>query len=552
MSDRSYSIENVSQSTSSDTVSLIIVDDEGAIRRGLSSSVGWDSLGIAVAGTAADGAEALTLMESSQPDIVITDIKMPGMDGLEFIAACRERGYESRFIILSGFSDFEFAREAIRYGVRSYLLKPVRIAELRKEAFALKNEVLEDKKRKSEDAASSIRAAENRLMAREHRILALATGSAPSGMDDALEAIFPDGIPLPPYRIVLIRPECDGPGEPGNDDGFSGPAAAIREAIFRSTLGLPVFRIPGLETIGALITDCASDRDTNACLDRISAVSSLGLKFGVGLPVAEFARLGESFSSARAAMDYFMYPESGSRMFADSIPDSPPPAGRASEYGISIAEKIRLGDAAGLERELDDFIEDLFFVPMPPPEFFRGMCVYLLVDLERILLETCQVDGALFDAHPTLIIRALCTASEIQEYVAAMARSMMDQVARSRRAADPMIKRAKEYIRENALGKLRIEDLAERENLSASYFAVLFKSCVGEPFRDFLLRCRLDHAKLLMASRNSSIAEISEMLGYEDYRSFNRAFKRHTGYTPSVYRRAVSPAGRECRGDSQA
>lgn len=543
MSDRSYSIENVAQSTPPDTVSLIIVDDEGAIRRGLSSSVGWDSLGIAVAGTAADGEEALALMDTARPDLVVTDIKMPGMSGLDFIAACRDRGYAARFIILSGFNDFEFARAAIRYGVKSYLLKPVRIAELRQEALLLRREVLEERKRKSEDEASRSRAAANGSLAREHRLLALASGSSAERADSAIGALFPDGIPAPPYRIVLIRPRDDDIGEGVRDDGCADPSSAVREEVARSAPDLPVFRVPGSGALGALLAGCGSRGDADERLDRISAASTIALQFGVGLPAAEFDKLGASFTTARTATEYFMYPESGDRMFADAISDSPPPAGRASEYGIGIAEKIRLGDAEGLERELDDFFEDLFFVPMPPPEYFRGMCVYLLVDLERILLETCQVDGAIFDAHPTLIVNNLSAASEIRDYATAMARSMMERVARSRRSSDPMIERAKEYIRENALKKIRIEDLAERENLSASYFAALFKSCVGESFRDFLVNCKLDRAKVLMASGKCSIAEISELLGYEDYRSFNRAFKRHTGYAPSVYKRAIGPDG---------
>lgn len=533
-------MENVAQSTPGETVSLIIVDDEGAIRRGLRASVGWESMGITVAGTAADGEAALALMESAAPDIVITDIKMPGMDGLSFIRACGERGLSARFIILSGFNDFEFAREAIRYGVRSYLLKPVRIAELRKEALDLKRGILEERSRLREQARNRSRAAESGSIIRENRLLALATGEDAASSSDALSEAFPDGLPEAPYRLVLFRPSYD---EAADAD----PAAcdqreairALRESIRKTAPD--VFGLPGGSALAAVLSRCPGQEDAARDLARIMDGAPPNLKAGVGLAVLAVGQLRASFDSAQEALGYFMYPDSGNVVFADAVSATPPPpAGRASEYSRGISELIRLGDGAALRQELEDFFDDLFFVPAPPPEYVRGMCVYLLVDVEKNILETCRLeDGAVFDTHPTLIVHTLVSIQEIKEYVETTLAGMMEVVARSRRAANPMIERACAYIRENALKKIRIEDLAERENLSASYFAALFKEGAGESFRDYLIRCKLDRAKDLMTTAKLSIAEISEILGYEDYRSFNRAFKRHTGYTPSVYQRAV-------------
>lgn len=109
---------------------VLIVDDEPVIRKGLRDTIEWDSLGLEISGEACDGAEALALIQANRPHILITDIRMPGMDGIQLVKAIRDLGMNIKIIILSGFSDYAFLKEAIRLGVESYLLKPIDNDEL--------------------------------------------------------------------------------------------------------------------------------------------------------------------------------------------------------------------------------------------------------------------------------------------------------------------------------------------------------------------------------------------------------------------------------------
>ena len=109
------------------TITLLIVDDEAEIRSGLRSILSWEEYSVSVIGTAASGAEALDKIRYYEPDIVITDIQMPGMSGLELVRRAKKEQFDCSFVILSGYDDFEYAKTAIKYGVREYLLNPFSI-----------------------------------------------------------------------------------------------------------------------------------------------------------------------------------------------------------------------------------------------------------------------------------------------------------------------------------------------------------------------------------------------------------------------------------------
>ena len=124
------------------TITLLIVDDEAEIRSGLRSILSWEDYSVSVIGTAASGAEALDKIRYYEPDIVITDIQMPGMSGLELVRRAKKEQFDCSFVILSGYDEFEYAKSAIKYGVREYLLKPISIKELTEIILTLKEDIL--------------------------------------------------------------------------------------------------------------------------------------------------------------------------------------------------------------------------------------------------------------------------------------------------------------------------------------------------------------------------------------------------------------------------
>ena len=123
---------------------LFIADDEAIIREGLRCLLDWETLGFTIAGEAANGDAALQFLLSETPDLVLLDIRMPGMSGLDVVRIAREHGYDGKVVILSGYSDFNYARTAIRYGVLSYLTKPIDEDELLEIVTQIRNQLDSD------------------------------------------------------------------------------------------------------------------------------------------------------------------------------------------------------------------------------------------------------------------------------------------------------------------------------------------------------------------------------------------------------------------------
>ena len=126
-------------------INLLIVDDEPIITQGLRYTIPWDTYGIKVVGEAEDGKEALEILRKQQVDIVLTDVRMPVMDGIELARTINEQMPRTRVIVISGYDEFEYAREAMRFGVKDYLLKPVDIDELLERVNSLKREIIAEK-----------------------------------------------------------------------------------------------------------------------------------------------------------------------------------------------------------------------------------------------------------------------------------------------------------------------------------------------------------------------------------------------------------------------
>ena len=127
---------------------ILIADDESIIRQGLKYIIDWESYGFSIIGEASNGLEALDIMKSKSPDLVLLDIRMPKLSGLEVVREARKAGFQGKVIILSGFSDFNYAKEAIAQGVQYYLTKPIEEEELEKIVVDMANQLKEEKRKK--------------------------------------------------------------------------------------------------------------------------------------------------------------------------------------------------------------------------------------------------------------------------------------------------------------------------------------------------------------------------------------------------------------------
>ena len=195
---------------------------------------------------------------------------------------------------------------------------------------------------------------------------------------------------------------------------------------------------------------------------------------------------------------------------------------------------IERNDPDEIKKCCAQFVHSLFFTQLPPPDFIRGMCIHVLTNMRvRFLAKHTELSPE-EPIRPDDVL--LChTITELIEWLTAGFLSLSESYKRQKKSSDPIIEAAKEYIKNHISSNLKAKDVAATVNLSESYFTIYFKTKTGQNFRDYVLNARTDLAKKLLLEQRLSISEIAYATGYQDYRSFSRAFKNVTGISPSDY-----------------
>lgn len=530
------------------TLSLLIADDEASIRQGLSSTIDWEARHVHIVGEARNGDEAFEKICALRPDIVITDIKMPASSGLDLIERVRAAGGETHFIILSGYDDFAFAQRAIRSKIACYLLKPVKTDVLLAEVERIREEESAEMRSGARYDRAQLAAQRGSDVLEEQFYKKLADGEFHSENDilGTLHSLHLDPIPCPCIAAVLrfVLP-CE-----TDVSLFTQKDAHLFKVAFRNVLdemargnrNVEVFEDHGYE-IGILV---APKENLIGFLteftDTMKQIGQAEFTVGIGSPAETLLDVTTSCRTAFEAVEYHMY-ETGSSFFdfdelAASQPEAKPPQPPAMQ---KLAEAVVSDDTAAIERELDSFFEKIFYIPVPPPRYVRGMCSYLLGDVSNRVIGYLRQGCSVPLAGGTDGIDGLATFREIRAFLLQALTDMAAGIQSDKKAhIPPSIEEAQNYIRSHVFSRLLVKSVAEQMHLSESYFTALFKKTVGITVQDYILNCKLEKAKELLIEKKMSIFEISDLLEYRDYRSFSRAFKRYTGNSPTEFQQKIT------------
>lgn len=517
-------------------LNILIADDEASIRNGLSRAINWNEMDMRVVGTVANGIEALVLLATCSVDIIITDIRMPECDGLELIRQAKEIKPDCRFIIVSGYDDFKYAQTAIRYGVCSYLIKPIKKAELMDELQTLAKET------------------------NHHVDDHLLTVGA-----DAMRHRFFQGLLKNEYRRseeirrILTELEIDLQMEnsrivvflfvlPSEDEGgqFTQGDSIIFKVALKNMLNELMneyhhFAFEYENDKVVLIINEQPGQFINyreICTKSIQTVTqyiNVQIYAGIGTHLDHLLFAFDSYKNAVEALAYSIY-DNGSCVFDSTLLEAmPPPATGVEKLDIdAFIHTILIGDLDRLKMLTDDFFLSLLYVEAPPPSFVRGTCTYLLIAVEKGLNEHLEPMCRLSGKDEQVILSGCRCFEAIRQFV--LERFLDDTAHMSLYSSlkkDPVIEQAKKYIEQNITKKLLLDEVASYVHLSESYFATLFKEKTGKNYRTYVMEAKVSKAKELLVTSRYSVSEIANMLGYEDYRSFNRLFKNITGQTPS-------------------
>lgn len=535
-------------------IKVFLVEDEMVIRRGIKNSIDWEKEGYIFCGEASDGELAYPMIIKEKPDILITDIRMPFMDGLELCKLVKKELPNIKILILSGYDEFDYAKEAIRLGVTEYLLKPISSGKL----LEALNGVSESIRREKEDKDLVRKYMEEMRENTEHEkqkfFEQMIAGNL--SMADALETgkKYEMNLSAGMYNLLLFRFTL------GEENRKSGELLGEAEyAIEKLTERLEyVFEFQrGVEGWAFLLMadneEQMSERvkelskDLEEIMKNYSTIAYFG---GIGQPVARLRELEESFREAERALAARFTMELNRIISVDDIrmaqnvdtlDDIEITSFGEIEKTRTMLEKFLNN---GAEDEIDEFVD--VYINELPEENLKSVLMrqYIIMDAYIVMMSFCEkiegIEGEMQAQSEELknSMKTIQTLEEIKNYIRMLLKKIIgvrDTIS-GRRYSD-IIEIAKDQIRKTYMSdEISLNTVAAEVGMSPSYFSSIFSKEMGKTFVEYLTEIRMDRAKELLMCSSMKTSEIGYEVGYKDPHYFSYIFKKTQNCTPKEFR----------------
>lgn len=511
---------------------LIIADDEAIIREGLKCLLDWEAEGFSIAGEASNGDEALSLILSEKPDIVLLDIRMPGMSGLEVVRLARESGFHGKVVILSGYSDFNYAREAIRYGVLSYLTKPIDEDELLEIVTEVRSQL-------DSDQAARDSSEHYRRKAYDTIIHDILLGTADFSRLDREELHLDADI----YQVIVCekysRGECDVTYRFSdllrvtNQDhnSFDNITADSRE----------VFLLKGSFAIQKF-NDFLERYEREYRPQKDSPLDSLFLTYG--RPVSSLDAVPDSYSDACRLIDRRFFCEQGQHTIGyESLPrlESCVPVitrGFLEEYTAKLFDALSAFSHSRTAELLEELLGKLY-LSSDSIDTIRLFFADLYLQLKERISRHYSGSNIPFPTNAE-IIRTISEKFYLYEIILFLTEQferILFSIGHSSR--ESVIDDILYYIDHNYARSITLESIAPLFGYNSSYLGKIFSKKVGENFNSYLDHVRIEHSKKLLLEEPIKVYEIAEKVGYRNVDYFHIKFKKYVGQTPAEFRKTA-------------
>lgn len=574
---------------------ILIVDDEYEIRQGLMNNFNWEDIGYQVIGLAENGAEALKLMGKEIPNVVLTDIKMPEIDGLQLAKEIRLLYPETRVILLSAFDDFRYAQEAIRHNVKCYLTKPVRDTELKDILVSIKEELQQSEELEIDNNLFLKDTKSSNVIKYDSILGSLLRGQVMH--TERLEMIMKSmNFPLfdSYFRIVA----CDIKPSSGNTSGNSNYSRALDTS-------------SNSNSSGVLDTSSIPDTSSNSSTSRTSSASRASR--ASSMPVQQFLYKNVKNYCEKANipvvsfMEYYVMFLTSTKTI--SKPDAVSVLQPYKEYMTDLMEKEGIvyehfiigvgnlynnikyvsqsyGEAVYANKYkyfINDekliFYQDIHKLENSEHEEEENRIIDTLIDqvLLNNLNDITKISHELFrlidrggvisvnDIQIKFIeiifevlikikekgmklstlnkkdinnsIREINNYSELKNWFKKKLISVSNEIKEENAGnSNWIVRKARDYVNSQYYNKITLEDMALSLYLNPAYFSTAFKKSTGKNFVDYLTEVRVEKSKELLLKSEYKIKEISQKVGYDDYAYFCRVFKKVEGITPLEFR----------------
>lgn len=534
---------------------IFLVEDEFVVREGIKNNIDWMNEGFLFCGEAADGELAYKLIQREQPDIIITDIKMPFMSGLELSRLIKNELPQSKIIILSGYEEFRYAQEAIKIGVTEYLLKPISSNQLIKVVKKVAKEIVDEQNERDNFEKYKKEMEENQTYIKRRFFDEMIGGTLSTA--EILEYGKKIGFEMSAgyYKLILFTY-----GVNGENEGYSNELMELIQTL--KDINFKYKRIicfdRGIEGSALLVKGNSLEeleRTSKGYIEEIKKVLSryrdVNYFGGIGISVSRLSRLSQSYESAARAFARRFILDENTIISSDELIDL-----SCEDDGTSITDLelgsldikkaeafLKSGEANEIEFFVDEFLKSITQNAKKSLLFKQYILMNMHFTILTFLKEIGKTDVLTEEIFTEMndIKEVLEDIQKVKAYLIRIFSIAIEQrdLLRTKRYHH-MIEQSKAYINEHYGDEnMSLNVVAAYVNISPSHFSTVFSRETGNSFIKYLTDLRLNKAKELLKCSDLRCSEISMQVGYKDPHYFSYLFKKEQNCTPMQYRNLV-------------
>ncbi len=533
---------------------VMIIDDETIIRTGIKNIINWKQFDCKICAEASDGEEGAALIKQHSPDIIITDIRMPGIDGLKMINEIKDLVPNCRIIVLTGYRDFDYVQEAIKLGVFDFVLKPTKIEELTAVIDRAVNELKALKSKEEEFSKLKKLFEQNIPVLKEKFLYDLIYEIYPSS-EDVLSRADLLGIDLSPFLLLVVEIDVDENAKISQYDRNLYQFGIINTFMDVFSDSFKVTNIPLNDVAVAFILEIKGSVDyltliNNKC-DYLQEL--LTNCFGITVTIAvssegrEIMQLSEKYRECMEALERKFYIGNNTVIYHEDIKgffkyvDYSP----LEKNQKLLLEGIKTGNEGIVSQKLEDIFEYINNNDHIDMNYLRNYYWNIITYINNIRLSVAQasndrsVEGInIISVHN--IISESQSVQELNELVREVCRSITAKINNyNNKSIKLVLRKAINYIQKHYKEQITLNIVAEHVYVSTSYLSRMFKKELGINFIDYLNGLRIEKAKELLMDPKYKTYEVAEKVGINDAHYFSRLFKKYVGISPTEFKDSV-------------
>lgn len=522
---------------------VMLVDDEEEVREAMKHRIDWEEIGFTVVASAENGEDALEKAEECDPDVVMTDIQMPFMDGLTMLRLLKQQIPDIKSVIFSGFDEFEYAKEAIRLEAEEYILKPIDAEELRTVFLRIKDR-LDEIRNNRRDVDKLRQYYEQSLpMLKEQIIIGLLEGRETEADVKRYQEEYEIQIESAFYCVGVFAISGSGENHTLNKSLNAVSLCKIATEHLEEKLEAIVLNYLDSVVVLARMKQTCENLTFVEEMDKICKISArilgVGVVAGIGRVYGTAEAIHKSFLEAKDATHYRMFLDSNQ---AICIKDVEPEKGiddYVEEKQIRhLIREVKVGTEESIRGEIFGFIAKLKqrSIHIAQLQLFY---VEFLVELSRLARgHQLHEDINTYDINIREDISGYSSLDELGERIFTLCIAVHDKINSSRMdSTRKLAADAKQYIADHyADSGLSVEDICSHLGVGTSYFSSVFKKDTGMSFVTYLTQARMNEAQRLLDTTNEKSYVIAGMVGYDEPNYFSYVFKKMYGVSPSKYR----------------